>query len=459
MGQKLYKFRANSLDEVYRRMRQKLGGDAVVIDTQEVNEGGVLGLFGQRKFELTAAAAPPPGEKPGASAPEKTAGPANAPARKPTPIERKYAASSASTGSGDRMTETVAHFQQIVKQAQKRMGQPSSKSAQTTRKEEPAVIPFRPEEPARVSASKAKIAEQTEEVRRGVEEIRNMMRVLMAETSGSGPQAEFASHYRRLVKLGMARGTAASLITEVVNNTDLNLLRDTRVFLERLKFMVRKRVAVTGGVTLTPGIRRTVAFVGATGVGKTTNLAKLAAEYAVRQHVHVALVTCDTYRVAAPEQLRVYANILDLPMEVVNDAREMGAAMQKFSGYDLILIDTAGGSQFNLEQIDELKHTLAPARPDEVLLLMGANTQLHELYNTLDSFQLVHPTSVFFTKLDETRQYGALYSLLDKAELPLSYLSVGQNVPDDIEVAKPGRVAGLVVEGVNSRDRSSTKSA
>lgn len=283
--------------------------------------------------------------------------------------------------------------------------------------------------------------------------------MLVAETAGTGPHAEFADQYRMLVEQGVSRKTAASLIARVVKGSDVGTLRDPRVFRERLKFEIRKTVSVTGGITLTPGVRRTVALVGATGVGKTTNLAKLAAEFAVRERVNVALVTSDTYRIAAPEQLRVYANIIGLPMKVVNDAKEMARAMAELRTHDLVLIDTAGGSQFNLEQIQELEEILAPARPDEVLLLLSANTQLHELHNVVDNFRRLNPTSLFFTKLDETRRYGAVLSLYGEVGLPLSYLSVGQNVPNDIELANSGNVANLIVESGENRDRSSSKSA
>jgi len=442
MGQKLYKFKAVTLNEAYKRMRKRLGKDAVVLDTTEMTEGGVLGFLGQKMVQLTAAAAPAP-----------AAPPAPTP-RKLSAVERKYLGS-ASAKSDEPVSDTVAYFRQLVRDAQHRIDQAKGAPAPSPARPANAVLPF----PQSAPMAAPDTPDPIEEMRQGVDEMRETLQVLVAETAGTGPCAEFAEHYRWLVAQGVSRRTAATLVANVVSGSNLDSIRNPRLFRERMKFQVRKRVAVTGGIALTPGVRRTVALVGATGVGKTTNLAKLAAAFAVRERIRVALVTSDTYRIAAPEQLRVYADIIGLPMEVVNDPGEMAAAMQTFRDHDLILIDTAGGSQFNLEQIQELKATLAPARPDEVLLLLSANTQLHELHNAVENFRCLQPTSVFFTKLDETRQYGSLFSLYMESDLPVSYLSVGQDVPNDIELANPGKIANLIVESGENRDRPSSKSA
>jgi flagellar biosynthesis protein FlhF len=207
---------------------------------------------------------------------------------------------------------------------------------------------------------------------------------------------------------------------------------------------------VTGGIALQSGQRKVVALVGATGVGKTTNLAKLSALFSVQEHAKVGVITTDTYRVAATDQLQVYANIIDLPMEVVHEPSEMKAALKKLANCDLILIDTAGGSPFNREQMTDMRALLDVAKPDEVHLLASANTSLADLRDVVTNFSLLRPTALFFTKLDETKRYGQLYCLAAEAGLPLSYFSVGQQVPDDIMPASPGTVAKLVIEGDES---------
>ena len=135
----------------------------------------------------------------------------------------------------------------------------------------------------------------------------------------------------------------------------------------------------------------------------------------------------------------------------MNDAKELRGALAEFRDFDLVLMDTAGSSQFNLEQINELKAMLQAARPDEIFLVMSASTQLDDLRNVAANYRCVNPTSALFSKLDETRQYGAMFSMLVEAGLPLSYLSVGQNVPDDFRVAAPNMLANLIMGGSEHR--------
>ena len=168
----------------------------------------------------------------------------------------------------------------------------------------------------------------------------------------------------------------------------------------------------------------------------------------------VGLITTDTYRVAAPEQLRIYANIIGLPMRVADSPEELTNGLKEFADYDLVLIDTAGGSQFNHEQTAELQRMLQTTALDEVMLVLSANTQVDELRAALENFGCLKPTSLLFSKLDETRSYGALFEVVAEAKLPLSYFSTGQNVPDDIELATPARVAKLVLSEGGGRNGS-----
>jgi len=294
-----------------------------------------------------------------------------------------------------------------------------------------------------------------DELQREVREMRDLLQVLAAETPGAGMPTEFAPHYRMLVDKGVTRKTAAALVTSVVKDSDLKVMRDPRVFTERLKVEIRKRTTVTGGIALRGGLCKVVALVGPTGVGKTTSLAKLAALFAIRARAKTALVTADTYRVAASEQLRVYANIIGLPMRVLNEPKEAPDVLREFRDYDLILMDTAGGSPFNTGQMNELKAMLDVVRPDEVMLTMAANTQLDDLRQALLCYGAVKPSSLLFTKLDETQRFGAMLSILVEMGLPLSYCCMGQNVPDDLVLAQPGAVANLIMEGRSDRGRSS----
>ncbi len=428
MGQRFQKVRGGTLEEAYRRMRAKYGLEAVVVSTRQVTEGGFLGYFGRQVVEITASVPIPE------SAP-----------RAPSPVERKYAEQSL-LADGANKPRTKEEFEQLIRDAQRRMqGAPRPAASGAS----PVVaFPKRKPEPEALG----------DDVRRELQDIREMMQVLYAEHPGAGLPTEFAPHYRALVSRGVSRKAAAALIGLVLKDAGMEVLREPRVFAERLHFVVRGAIKTTGGIALHGGECRLVALAGPTGVGKTTNLAKLAAHFAVHERARVALLTCDTFRVAAVEQLRVYANIIGIPLRVANDAKDAAEAMKQFQDYDLVLMDTAGGSQFNLEQINELKAVLHAARPHEVMLVLSAATHMDDLRSVVSNFKCLQPASLLFTKLDETRQYGSMLNMLLEAGLPLSYVSVGQNVPDDIRVAAPGMIANLVLEGRNNRGGSSAKS-
>ena len=182
-----------------------------------------------------------------------------------------------------------------------------------------------------------------------------------------------------------------------------------------------------------------MALVGPTGVGKTTTIAKLAANYRLREKRRVGLITVDTYRVAAVEQLRTYADIIDLPMEVVATPREMREAVARMSHLDLVLMDTAGRSPRDEVKIQELKSMLAEAEPDEVHLVLSSTAGAKSLISTAERFADVGTTALLLTKLDEAHSLGHLVSLVRECQLPVSYLTDGQNVPDDIQVAERRR--------------------
>ena len=170
------------------------------------------------------------------------------------------------------------------------------------------------------------------------------------------------------------------------------------------------------------------------------------------------MITTDTYRVAATDQMQTYANIIDLEMRVVHEAGEMKAARKHFAKHDLVLIDTAGGSPFNRSQMTDMRGLLDIAQPDETHLLLSASTSLEDLRHAVTHFSILKPTALFFTKLDETTRYGPLYCLSAEAGLPLSYFSTGQNVPDDVQLVGPGAVANLVIEGGDEGGGTSAKS-
>lgn len=213
----------------------------------------------------------------------------------------------------------------------------------------------------------------------------------------------------------------------------------------RLMQLVESGLRCAAPIQINRGRRRVIALVGPTGVGKTTTIAKLAANYRLRDGVRLGLVTVDTYRVAAVEQLRTYAEIIDLPMKVVTGPREMGRALDELQGLDLILIDTAGRSPRDELKIQELKTLLAEAHVDEVHLVLSMVSSSRTLEATAEKFAPAGTTNLVLTKLDEAVSMGPLMTVARKIPLPISYLTTGQDVPDDFEPAQANRMAKLIL--------------
>jgi len=201
----------------------------------------------------------------------------------------------------------------------------------------------------------------------------------------------------------------------------------------------------TDGLKLGAHGSRVVAFIGTTGVGKTTTLAKVAAHFVLEANLKGALITADTYRISAVEQLKKYAEILGLPVEVVYSAADLKKAIARHRSKDFILVDTAGRSQYNEFQMEELKELLAAHPRMEKHLVVSATTKEEDVTEIMTRFSACKPDRIIFTKTDETRTIGMVVNLLAGDGLPLSFLSNGQSVPDDILPATADRLAELLL--------------
>lgn len=183
------------------------------------------------------------------------------------------------------------------------------------------------------------------------------------------------------------------------------------------------------------GKGRVIALVGPTGAGKTTTLAKLAAAEVLTKKNQVAFITFDTYRVSAVEQLKTYADILGAPIDVVCTPQELQQAIARFSDKSRILIDTVGRSHQNIMQLSEMRSFIEAAQPDEVHLTISVTTDQSVMYDIVEAYSEIPITHLLFTKLDEAQRFGSVINMLGKYDLPVAYLTNGQNVPEDIVTA------------------------
>ena len=261
------------------------------------------------------------------------------------------------------------------------------------------------------------------------------------------PLAEF---YTRLVSQELAEPIARELVQDLLDTCPQEILADQ----QRIRLEMSRRIG-----SLIPetepaptewrreGRPSTIALVGPTGVGKTTTLAKLAATFKIKQGARVGLITADTYRIAAVDQLQTYANIIGLDLKVVQTPQQMRQACGQLQDMDAILIDTAGRSQNDTDRINELNAMLEAASPHEVHLVLSATASEKVLLKEAEAFGAVSIDKVVLTKLDEAVSFGVLINVITRIKKQVSYVTTGQEVPHHIEVARPQRLADLVING------------
>jgi len=231
---------------------------------------------------------------------------------------------------------------------------------------------------------------------------------------------------------------ANQIIEEIEKNGNPNMQMDFA-----LSTVYQKMILKLGQPELiTEGERKpkTIYFIGPTGVGKTTTIAKLASKFCVDEKKKVALLTADTYRIAAAEQLRTYANILEIPFRIIYSPDEIAKAVEEFRSYDYILVDTAGHSHQNEEQKNAIKEFVSGSGEEvdkEIYLVVSATTKYRDLVRIADSYKEIAEYKLIFTKLDETTALGNLFNLKMYTGASMSYVTYGQNVPDDIMPFNP----------------------
>jgi flagellar biosynthesis protein FlhF len=210
-----------------------------------------------------------------------------------------------------------------------------------------------------------------------------------------------------------------------------------------LSLFISKQINISSGLDMS---KRTAILIGPTGVGKTTTMAKLAAEYHFHQARSVGLVTINAYRIAAINQLKTYAQIMAMPLKVALTPEELRRCISDYSDMDLILVDTPGRSQLNSSDLRTLEEFLEAAQPADTHLLLSTSIKESDAHAVVENFAPQYVRQLIFTKLDETASFGNILNICTKTKKPISYLTTGQNVPDDIEVAEVDRLVDLLLD-------------
>jgi len=298
--------------------------------------------------------------------------------------------------------------------------------------------------PIAQAAAMAGIAQEMSALKILVKDLVTQSRV---KTSPDVPSDLF-NYYMKLVENQVAEELASDIIKALQKQIRPEYLGNADYVRQKLAEQLEKLIPVSGPIVRTKTVGpHVVALVGPTGVGKTTTLAKLAAHLKVRQRKRIGLITIDTYRIAAVDQLRKYAEILDVSVRAVGTPEDLRDALKSLSECEFVLIDTAGRSPNDELKLNELKSFLAAAAPDEVHLVLSTTASQECVEKAIDRFSGMRVDRVIFTKLDEACHVGVVLNVARKLNKNLSYITTGQNVPADIEVGQGSRLAQLILGG------------
>lgn len=276
-------------------------------------------------------------------------------------------------------------------------------------------------------------------------EIRDLLHILLSNVKRE-ESSDLPETVRGLYEKFIKNELDPAIAYELAKGLEPCFSDGSKMINERLTELIGRAMRFTGGITLQGGVK-SVALIGPTGVGKTTTIAKLGAYFKLKLKKKVAFLTIDTYRIAAVQQLQIYADIMKSPLKVADDPEGLIEGINSLSDYDLILIDTPGRSHYDLARIGEIERFMAVLPQVEIHLLISASTRSRDTYEILNGFGSIGVDGLIFTKLDEASCYGSILNAAIRSGKPISYFTTGQDVAGDIEVATVERVASLLLRG------------
>jgi flagellar biosynthesis protein FlhF len=394
----LQTFQGSTMAEALTRVKSALGGDAVILHTRTVQQRRWLGLRRVETFEITAGK--------GVNVPVRRSLP-----EKPVPQPQHRPQS--------RTTTTPPAAAQSGAPGRGLMDSPAVGSV--------ALMGLTQE----VSALKCMMKDLVTQVR--------------TQKSPQVPE-ELFDQYMMLVQNLVADEVAVDIMKSIQKQLRPELLNDRALVREKLAEHLEKMIPTAGPIVRTKvSGPHVVALIGPTGVGKTTTIAKLAANLKLREKRRVGLISIDTFRIAAIDQLKRYADILGAPLRVVGAPEDIREAIDAMHDCEYVLIDTAGRSPKDSLKLNELKRFLTFAEPDEVHLVLSTTASESAVELAMEKFGEVRVDKLIFTKLDEAAQLGVVLNVARKLNIGLAYITTGQDVPDDIEVGHGKRLAQLIL--------------
>lgn len=480
---KIRQYTAATMQEAILKIKVDLGPDAVILHTRKFKRGGFMGMFAQDMVEVLAAIDPngenkadadgkgrqqPRGEQRQATA-ERAVPRAAEPRREmPSgvelgPLAPAFAAAAAerskATEAPAALAEMLAGLPPELAAAAREFAVREVGKAGTLAEEpalrapvtvvEPAPAPTPAPAAVTMMPENNKLADEVQDLKSTVSDLKSMLVTIVGQLDNQPRGAVqfpplLQKVFDRLLACDMEPSVARGLV--VYLQKEMPHLDTFEDLVEALETPISGLYQVAGPVKAATGEQKIVALVGPTGVGKTTTIAKLAANFALSRDVDMALFTIDTYRVAAIEQLKTYGDIIGLPVEVVMTPQSLKEALKNHGSKDLILIDTAGRSPYNRMHLNELKSFLDFQPEHETHLVLSSTTRLADLKQIVRNFQATGVDRLIFTKTDETEVVGGIISIAHETGLPVSYITTGQSVPDDIMVAEQPSLAKMLIQ-------------
>ncbi len=394
---------ANNMNEAVTRIRYELGRDAVIISQRKIRKPGIKGFFSKKSIEVTAA------------------------------IENL------NSNDDNSIKESIEAIRKVMGDENAQIKQDASEVVKT---EASKVEEIKTEE------IKAEASEETKEVTtnllKEMHEMKEMINNIITAKETENTQErtiEKIDKAPRKTKLQLKLESAdiSESVCKKITTRIKNIQGDMEEG-EKLKVVIQKMIPISNAK-----MEGRVILVGPTGVGKTTTIAKLAGKLSLIDKKNVGLITVDTYRIGAIEQLKTYAEIMGLPFKVVITLKEMELALESMKECDVILIDTTGRSSKNTSQISELKTFIEKVDTRNIHLVISSTTKNKDIESILAGYKPLNYNNLIITKLDETSTYGSILNIIDSAKKPLSIVTTGQNVPDDIKNITAEELSNLIL--------------
>ncbi|MGM0381818.1 MAG: flagellar biosynthesis protein FlhF [bacterium] len=454
-------YQAQNMNEALLKVKMDLGNDAVIEDKRKIRRGGFLGFFQETLVEVDAKLPETKGGLKNNSAPANGSDTRSSGGKKNTErtweLDEPASPDFSPREHAARLIDQKGQNNNASTYSRPSPGKTKSKKMTNTtnksKKSSPVATAPQREKNNQIDTETrdklSRVIENTDLLSEKVDELSD--RLEKKETTETTPNfpGRLDEIHQRLCKNGVREEHIRDVIRRIRKRTSPENIDNLDFLLDRLEEVVGEDFKKHPPLNTVDEDPVLVPFVGPTGVGKTTTLAKLAAYFFSMEQESVGFITMDHYRLMAVEQLASYADILQVPLiDVSEEQGDFADAVDKMADkqVDMIFVDTAGRSQYNQERVEHLESLKKSDYRVIPHLVLSATSCFSDVKSVLEGFSSVDYERLVVTKLDETRQHGILYNLLQETDLPIAYLTDGQGVPDDLEMAEPDRVTQLIAE-------------